>query len=82
MSVRARDPAKRNESEPDSGKFWMTTRPKINSVGASKLDRRVAVAPMMDWTDNQILRDRSTGCGVQKSSSPLRRLSFGISGGS
>jgi tRNA-dihydrouridine synthase A len=29
----------------------MTTRLSSNSVGASKLDRRVAVAPMMDWTD-------------------------------
>jgi tRNA-dihydrouridine synthase len=29
----------------------MTTLLSSNSVGASKLDRRVAVAPMMDWTD-------------------------------
>jgi tRNA-dihydrouridine synthase A len=29
----------------------MTTRRSSNSVGASKLDRRIAVAPMMDWTD-------------------------------
>src|SRR5436305_14675877 len=29
----------------------MTTRPSSNSFGASKLDRRIAVAPMMDWTD-------------------------------
>ena len=29
----------------------MTTRLSSNSVGASKLDRRISVAPMMDWTD-------------------------------
>jgi tRNA-dihydrouridine synthase A len=29
----------------------MTTRPSSNSVVASKLDRRISVAPMMDWTD-------------------------------
>src|ERR1700694_5051154 len=29
----------------------MTTHRSSNSVGASKLDRRIAVAPMMDWTD-------------------------------
>ena len=29
----------------------MTTRLNSNSVGASKLDRRIAVAPMMDWTN-------------------------------
>src|SRR5436853_4588259 len=29
----------------------MTTPLSSNSVGASKLDRRVAVAPMMEWTD-------------------------------
>ena len=29
----------------------MTTRPSSNSFGASTLDRRIAVAPMMDWTD-------------------------------
>ena len=28
----------------------MTTRLSSDSVGASKLDRRVAVAPTMDWT--------------------------------
>jgi hypothetical protein len=32
-------------------RVWMTTRLSSNSVGASKLDRRIAVAPMMDWTD-------------------------------
>ncbi len=30
----------------------MTTRLSSNSVGASKLDRRVAAARMMDWTDD------------------------------
>src|SRR5205809_586269 len=29
----------------------MTTRLSSNSVGVSKLDRRISVAPMMDWTD-------------------------------
>src|SRR5437763_14355959 len=29
----------------------MTTRPSSNSFGASKLDRRISVAPMMEWTD-------------------------------
>ena len=29
----------------------MTARLSSNSVGASRLDRRVAVTPMMDWTD-------------------------------
>jgi phage-related protein len=29
----------------------MTTRLSSNSVGASKLDRRIAVAPMMDWPE-------------------------------
>lgn len=32
-------------------RVWMTTHPSSNCVGASKLDRRIAVAPMMDWTD-------------------------------
>jgi hypothetical protein len=35
---------------------------------------------MMDWTDNKISCDRSTGYEVLKSSSPLRCLSFAISG--
>jgi tRNA-dihydrouridine synthase len=29
----------------------MTTTSSNNSTGLSKLDRRIAVAPMMDWTD-------------------------------
>ncbi len=30
----------------------MTTRLSSNFLGASMLDRRVAVAPMMDWSDD------------------------------
>jgi len=29
----------------------MTKTPSNSSIGLSKLDRRIAVAPMMDWTD-------------------------------
>jgi len=34
----------------------------------AKIDRRVSVAPMMDWIDDQISYDRSIGYGVVKSS--------------
>lgn len=30
----------------------MTTTPSNNPFGLSKLDRRISVAPMMDWTDD------------------------------
>ena len=52
----------------------MTTRLNSNSVGASKLDRRIAVAPMMYWTDG-VDFPRGIMCLDRRETpvSPLRR---------
>jgi len=47
-------------SNRNTSKVGMTTSLCEDSLGVAKLDRRVAVAPMMDWTD-----DRQTPLGVR-----------------
>jgi tRNA-dihydrouridine synthase len=53
----------------------MTTTPTDRSISLSELDRRIAVAPMMDWTDDpqtsfaiRCLRVRGNACLLYVSS--------------
>jgi len=54
----------------------MTTTPSNSSIGLSKLDRRIAVAPILDWTDEAHFRLDQLLAAAQKRLSPLRHLYF------
>jgi hypothetical protein len=59
----------------------MTTTPSNSSIGLSKLDRHVSVAPMLDWTDERQTVWGSGAYGGPSRLSPLRLLEFAVWGG-